>query len=218
MSASGVKKERGHMKKRRLITFGDSFTFGHYLPDPDTQAWPSLLANMLDLELINKADPGSSNIEILISILTFDFKENDLVVVGWTFIERDMIFRKKSLINRLFNRHENTRVQVWSENPETKLWIALHPEFDQAVRSGLHIHHAELYLNSLSLEQFHIFTQPPNTFRYRNSFPVFFKNITNLLDRSIFSRVDLALDNSHPGVKSHQNTANNIYKVIHDTK
>lgn len=205
-------------KMPRLITFGDSFTFGHHLPDPNTQSWPAILADLLDRELVNVADPGASNIEILTAILTFDFEQSDLVVVGWTFIERDMIFRKKSLLNKLFNRQEHTRVQVWSDNPETKLWIELHPEFDQAVRSGLHMHHAELYLQSLNLEQYHIYTQPPNTFRYRNSFPVFFKDMINLLDRKIFSRVDLALDNSHPGVKSHQNTANNIYKAINATK
>jgi hypothetical protein len=101
----------------RLITFGDSFTFGHHLPDPNTQSWPAILADLLNRELVNVADPGASNIEILTAILSFDFK--------------DMI---------------------------------------------------------------------------------------NLLDRKTFSRVDLALDNSHPGVKSHLNTANNIYKAIHATK
>lgn len=206
------------MSKRRLIAFGDSFTYGHHLPDPSTQAWPAQLAGMMDLDLVNVADPGASNIEILTAILSFDFKESDLVVVGWTFIERDLIFRKKTLLNKLFNRHEHTRVQVWSDNPETKLWIELHPEFDQAVRSGLHMHHAELYLQSLNLEQYHIYTQPPNTFRYRNSFPVFFKDMINLLDRKVYSRVDLALDNSHPGIKSHLNTADNLYKVIYAAK
>jgi hypothetical protein len=198
----------------RLITFGDSFTYGHHLPDHSTQSWPALLAGMMGLELVNVADPGASNIEILTAILSFEFEETDLVIVGWTFIERDMIFRKKSFFNKLFNKHEHTRVQVWSDNPETKLWVELHPEFDQAVRSGLHLHHAELYLQSLNLKQYHIYTQPPNTFRYRNSFPVFFKDMKHLLDRKVYSRSDLALDNSHPGVKSHQTTANNLYNII----
>ena len=86
------------------------------------------------------------------------------------------------------------------------------------MRSGLYMHHAELYIQSLNLEQYHIYTQPPNTFRYRNSFPVFFKDMINLLDRKIFSRVDLALDNSHLVIQSHKNTANNIYKAINATK
>jgi hypothetical protein len=83
------------MPTRRLVTFGDSFTYGHYLPDCDTQSWPALLAAKMDLEILNMADPGASNIEILTKILSFEFKENDLVVVGWTFIERDMIFKEK---------------------------------------------------------------------------------------------------------------------------
>lgn len=206
------------MTTRRLVTFGDSFTYGHYLPDHSTQSWPALLADKMNLEIVNMADPGASNIEILSALLTFNFNANDLVIVGWTFIERDMIFKKKSILGKLFNKFEHTRVQVWSDNRETQLWVKLHPEFDQAVRSGLHMHHAELYLSSLNLEQYHIYTQPPNTFRCRNSFPVFFKDMVNLLDRKIFSRVDLALDKSHPGIKSHQNTADNIYKAIHATK
>ena len=206
------------MEKRRLIAFGDSFTFGQHLPDHNTQSWPAVLATKLDYELVNVADPGASNIEILTAILSFDFKKTDLVVVGWTFVGRDLIFRKKSFLNKLFNRNDHTRVQIWYNNEETQLWIKLHPEFDQGVRSGLHMHHAELYLSSLNLEQYHIFTQPPNRFKYHNSFPIFFKDMKHLLARKVYSRIDLALDESHPGVKSHQTTADNLYKIINGTK
>jgi len=218
MNVFGAKKGNGHMENRRLIAFGDSFTYGYHLPDHNTQSYPAILSSMLGLELINKADTGASNTEILTEILTFEFKETDLVVVGWTFIERDLIFRKNSFVNKLFNRHEHTRVQAGYDNIETKLWIRLHPEYDQAVRSGLLMHHAELYLGSLRLEQYHIFTQPTDIFRRYKSFPIFLIEMKHLLDKDIFSRVDLALDKSHPGIVSHWNTANSLYKIIDETR
>ena len=51
----------------RLITFGDSFTYGHGLvdchvpeknwqgPNPSKFAWPQVLGDMLGIEVINKS-------------------------------------------------------------------------------------------------------------------------------------------------------------------
>ena len=73
---------------QRLITFGCSYAYGTGLEDcknwffnqfhhlkPSKLGWAQTLANKLDIELVNKSFPGSSNIEVLYSILKFDFKK-----------------------------------------------------------------------------------------------------------------------------------------------
>jgi hypothetical protein len=60
----------------RLITFGDSFTFGQYLEDQggwkqERLAWPTVLGTKLNLEVVNNAVPGFSTVEILATILDF---------------------------------------------------------------------------------------------------------------------------------------------------
>jgi hypothetical protein len=45
----------------RLLTVGDSFTYGEELADPQTSAWPVLLGNKLGYEVTNLAKPGSGN-------------------------------------------------------------------------------------------------------------------------------------------------------------
>ena len=210
-SASGVKNESGQLNKmRRLVTFGDSFTYGHYLPDNLTQSWPAVLASKLNYELVNKAVPGSSNVEILAEILTFTFQPDDLVIVGWTFIERDIIFQKQTLLGRLFDRHEHIRVQAWQDNEESLQYIKLHNDFDMAVRSGLYVHHAELYLESTGIEQYHIHTQN------RRTKPEYFCEPKHFIKNFKFVRIDTASDNSHPGVESHTQTANKLFTILNE--
>ena len=72
----------------RLVAFGCSYTYGYGLsdchiepnkpgPNPSKLAWPSLLANMLDLEVVNCSNIGASNIHILWRLINFDFKNDD---------------------------------------------------------------------------------------------------------------------------------------------
>ena len=207
----GVKKENGQLNKmRRLVTFGDSFTYGHYLPDHLTQSWPAVLASRLNYELVNKAVCGSSNIEILAEILTFNFQPSDLVIIGWTFIERDIIFQKQTLLGRIFNRHEHIRIQAWQDSAESLQYINLHSDFDMAVRSGLYVHHAELHLQLAGVEQHHIYTQN------RNTKPEYFCKPKYFIKNFKFVRIDKALDDSHPGIESHKQTANKLFTKLNE--
>ncbi len=210
-NVSGVKNESGQLNKmRRLVTFGDSFTYGHYLPDNLTQAWPAVLASKLNYEVVNKAVPGASNIEILAEILTFEFRPTDLVIVGWTFIERDIIFKKQTLLGRLFNSNDHIRIQAWQDNKESLQYVNLHNDFDMAVRSGLYVHHAELYLELAGVEQYHIHTQN------RRTKPEYFCKPKHFIKNFKFVRIDFASDNSHPGVDSHKQTANKLFRILNE--
>lgn len=82
---------------RRLITHGCSFTYGQELADPKTCSWPALLANKLNLELVNLAQPAYANDLILQDIVSESINPkvgtpgermawdyHDLVIIGWS--------------------------------------------------------------------------------------------------------------------------------------
>jgi hypothetical protein len=54
------------------------------------KSWPMLLSDLLSLELINYGQGAAGNDEIFITFCQKcnDFKKNDVVIIGWTFIER----------------------------------------------------------------------------------------------------------------------------------
>jgi len=66
-----------------LYTNGDSFTFGTGV-QPHT-AWPSLLAQYLNCDLVNDAVPGGSNHRIIRTTLDFLSKHKpSFVVIAWS--------------------------------------------------------------------------------------------------------------------------------------
>lgn len=64
--ALNLEKERYmiNTKTKRLVVFGDSYTFGYGLPDtmnnsvPSKLGWPNILAKHYNLQLCNKAIGG----------------------------------------------------------------------------------------------------------------------------------------------------------------
>jgi hypothetical protein len=199
----------------RLVAFGCSLTYGHHLPDSKTQSWPGQLARLLDLECVNNSVPGASNIEILSSILLFDFEPTDIVVVGWTYPERDLIFKKTNWFLKMLNWGDHIRVQVGYKNSETKLWLKLHNEYDLLVRSGMYMHHAELYLDSQGLKQHHIRTYPDRILG-PTPLPISFKELKYFYKDFKFLWIDKALDNNHPGINSHMEAANKLFKILNE--
>jgi hypothetical protein len=205
----------------RLVTFGCSFTYGQGLPGckignnttkvastPSEYAWPVNLSKLLDIKVINKGVPGASNLEILFHILNFDFKQDDIVVIMWSFPDRDLYFNSvkglkpfKQLGNWLLNR--NKYEEEWLKNLSFK---------DNCVKSWLHIHHADLYLQSLSLKYIHYPTVPNLLKEYQ---PGYIKKITNFYSDG-FADIDKGEDNSHPGIKSHLETAKRIYNILNE--
>lgn len=54
--------------------------------------WSEMLSNQLDCELVNYAIPGSSNDSIKMELVKHvrEYRKNDIVIIGWTFINRFM--------------------------------------------------------------------------------------------------------------------------------
>jgi len=200
----------------RLITFGDSFTYGHHLVDNNTQAWPAVLGTIMNLPVVNVAQPGSSNVEILAEILNFEFKDNDLVIIGWTFVERDIVFKKEFFRigeGKPVYHGGNHRLQAWNDDPMSKQWLNIYTDYDMSIKSGLHIHHAELYLDSLALKQYHFLSHMQSCNPFENT-PTWIKEPKSLIKHLMFDKIDLATDNSHPGAKSHSLLAEKLHEHI----
>jgi hypothetical protein len=202
---------------KRLITFGSSFTYGQGLADcwnpkdnspgakPSAQAWPALLAKMLDRTVVNLGSPGASNLEILTTILNFKFEPTDCVVIGWTYPDRDLIFRKPGLL-----RKDNLRVGPWLDKVFEN-WCAVHSEYDIGVRGWLNIHHANIFLESMNIELYNFFLDHELMMKYKPSF--IDVPITNI-DFFKLKDIDKACDNLHPGLIVHKLAAEALNKEI----
>ena len=70
----------------RLLTVGDSFTYGDELSDQNL-AWPYLLANKINYQVDNLARPGESNTAILRNAM-LNADSADLVIIAWSHYAR----------------------------------------------------------------------------------------------------------------------------------
>lgn len=68
-----------------IYTIGDSFTYGEELADPAKDAWPVLLADRLNMPLINEGRPGIGNEFIIKKTIQAVVKyKPKLAVIAWT--------------------------------------------------------------------------------------------------------------------------------------
>ena len=195
------RKRVGITAMQRLVTFGDSITDGHYLDNPKTESWPALLSRMLNIPVKNRAVPGSGNLEILNNILNFKFKFGDLVIIGWSLLYRDLIF----------NNIKNRRIAHWLDRDDYDLWSNIHSETDMATRSGLYIHHTDLYLKSKNLDCYQFFSG-----HRKDKGPKFIKKPNSWINKTIQTVEDYANDNMHPGPISQKLMAERLFRIIND--
>ena len=78
----------------RLLTVGDSFTYGAELSgplagpiEPHVNAWPNLLAQKLGYKLTNLARPGSGNARMVRHAVA-ESDNYDIIVIGWSHFAR----------------------------------------------------------------------------------------------------------------------------------
>ena len=181
----------------RLIAFGCSYTYGHGLEDCHVEpnnpglshsklAWPSLLANMLNLEVVNCSNPGASNIHILWKLLNFKFNDDDLCVVMWSHFGRQPFSNLKY----------NSSIIEW-DNYDRSVIKRL-PELEKKVSKNIS-HHFVIGTTDGLLYRRPIIAIPT-------------LNDKLTIDSCL---VDKALDNMHPGPKTHMAFAKKLFDNIH---
>jgi hypothetical protein len=70
----------------RLLTVGDSFTYGEELAEL-TSAWPFLLGAKLGSDVSNLAKPSKSNTYMARTVIE-NFQEYDLIIIAWSHFAR----------------------------------------------------------------------------------------------------------------------------------
>ena len=91
----------------RIVSFGCSLTYGEgitkndcypYLTKPSEYSWPNIIGRDLlnnKYEVINESWPGASNKLILYKIMNFDFRQDDIACIQFTFTGRDSLFKNE---------------------------------------------------------------------------------------------------------------------------
>ena len=204
----------------RLVAFGCSFTYGHGLEDcykppnrhgpfPSKTAWPSTLGKLLNVDtVINKGSPGASNKLIWKTVLDFDFQQDDIVFINWSYPNRYCIFEDFK------NKH--IPIGPWFDNKQNKVYYKqLYTDVDHIIDFFNRSDHVKRYLDSLNIKNFHAITlfnkEPINlTPKWYNV------DILKSCFLTISQHYPLALDNAHPGQAAHDHYANGLFLEIKD--
>lgn len=198
----------------RLVTFGCSLTYGAGLEDcmlhdgspgpaPSKFAWPSCLGKDLNVEVVNNSEPGSSNFQILHSILNFDFSLGDRVIVMWSYVDRDMVYTDDGI----------RPIGAWQRDKIISHWLALHNFTDRAIKTWYCIHHASLHLKHLNLKYHNCIVDLKPLLKYK---PKWFHEHVFDVDVQKIKTIDLAQDNMHPGPTAHKELAYYIGKIFNE--
>lgn len=177
----------------RLVTFGCSLTYGDSLID-NKLAWPYLTAKHLNIHCDNQAQRGISNHKILYNILNYKFNVDDIVVIMWTYVTREMRLQIDGT-SELFG--------PWDKGGIERPWVEFAEPYDYSVKTLINIHHAKLHLNSLNMRHIHFKADNSTELPIAMDKCTFIDNVFDL-DVSKVDPVDYGLDNSHPGPKTHQ--------------
>lgn len=197
----------------RLIAFGCSYTYGHGLVDchidPDKPgpthsklAWPSLLANMLNVELVNCSNPGASNLNILWKLLNFDFQQDDMCVVMWTHFGR----------HPFTNLKYDSSIIDWDEYDSSV--IKRLPELETenlVIKNYMSIHHGYTHLLSKNIPQYFVIGPADGVLYIRPKLKIPSLDYKITIDKFL---VDKALDNKHAGPQTHLAIAKELYNKI----
>jgi|TARA_R110000851_G_scaffold230312_2_gene383032 hypothetical protein len=186
----------------RIIAFGCSYTYGHGLSDcidtngvgpgrcPSKLGFPDILATHLARKLINLSLPGIGDKHIMHAANNFIFKQSDICLIQWSHGNRHCMIKQQGLID----------LGVWHDTkPARAYYKFLHDQWDADIMRNVYINYINLKLQSAGVKTYNIL--PIDT--HQNQLTIN-KEIT-MSDKNIHKfKVDLGLDNSHPGQQTHK--------------
>lgn len=193
----------------KLWFFGDSYTFGHGLPDcsiyncefdsydpgpvPSKLGWANIVATRTGLPHVNLSLPGMSNLKIHWTMRHVVFEPNDIVITQWSFPTRCVILD-----------NEMEEMYTWATNNNSENFFKAHSLLDLERRSLLIIEHTELLLKSLGVK----YAAFANT-----SFDANMHAYSEILDYEDQFIIDRAPD-MHPGIESNKAWAEQVLKLL----
>ena len=207
-----------------IVAFGCSNTYGEGLKDcwvdgkeaskPSKLAWPQLLGNMFDRNVVNNSKPGCSNKYIEYSVLENEhIKENDIVVILWTYYDRTTIYNEDKIPYRILpsDLRPGKGVVPNANLKNTKFYYEkMHSNFDSWRDFYTRLNNVRDYLDSKKIKNYHFSCERDHP--YVGITPKW--NRVNLHNTPFDKGMPLALDNNHPGEESHKKLADIMYNVI----
>lgn len=194
----------------KLWFFGDSYTYGHGLPDcaiynskldfydagltPSKLGWANIVATRTGLLHANMSLPGMSNLRIHWTMRNIKFDPDDIVITQWSFPSRCVIL------------DDNLQdIYAWPETEQSKWFYSVHSPLDLERRSLLIVEHTELLMKSLGVK----YVSFANRIFRANMHA--YSEISDYQENFV---VDNAVDNIHPGVESNRLWAEQVLKII----
>ena len=189
--------KRKSIQGRQLWCVGDSFTYGYGVSD--TERYPAILANKLNLPMNLLALPGSNIPWAADQILRSDIRKNDIIVWGLTEIQRMTYVANQTAI--LYG--VQSTIQFDDKKIINKILINKQHMMYQALIS---IEQINNFCNAIGAKLF-ILGLLGSYIDF-----LYFKNFKNYYyyHHANGKYEDLASDNSHPGIKQHQFYAETI--------
>ena len=204
----------------KLFAFGCSHTYGHGLPDcieqnnapgpnPSKLGWVQKTGDLLDKEVINKGECGSSNKEILWNLIQhIDLidPEHDTLIIQWSYFERTMIIKHDPKRADEFYAY---KLAPWAKHNDNKIYYKyLHSQIDDICSTALYINHAYMLTKHYNFKKV-VMSAPPDssgtTKFYRKKFKELLLPGLDLIEKNVTDlEIDRASDGTHAGVKTNQ--------------
>ena len=204
----------------KLFAFGCSHTYGHGLPDcieqnnapgpnPSKLGWVQKTGDLLDKEVINKGECGSSNKEILWNLIQhIDLidPEHDTLIIQWSYFERTMIIKHDP---RRADEFYAYKLAPWAKHNDNKIYYKyLHSQIDDICSTALYINHAYMLTKHYNFKKV-VMSAPPDssgtTKFYRKKFKELLLPGLDLIEKNVTDlEIDRASDGTHAGVKTNQ--------------
>jgi hypothetical protein len=186
----------------RIIAFGCSYTYGHGLSDcihtdgigpgrrPSILGFPNIVATHLASELVNLSLPGIGDKHIMHTANNFIFKPSDICLIQWSHGDRYCIIKQQATID--LGAWQNTK-------PARSYYKFMYDRYDTDTMRDIYINYINLKLQSIGVKTYNIL--PIDA--HQNQLTIN-KKIT-MSDKNIYKfKVDVGLDNSHPGQQTHK--------------
>jgi hypothetical protein len=219
----------------KIWAFGCSQTYGHGLKDcikegnapgdePSKFAYPQLIGNALNKEVINLSRPGASNKHMLrkIKIFQSEMSVDDIVLIGWTNKDRHIILKEgidldDMTMHGLPHPIGLHPTQIGKSKLADTYYKHIHDDNDANIVTMWYMNYAYLTLKEMGIKSIHCPVQPNKEEFSNSSFWSYFSSQTSdskfevgmsLLSKTFLhpdiAKLDKALDNLHQGPKSHR--------------
>jgi len=178
---------------------------------PSNYSWPGQLASLLSIDVVNNGDPGTSNKEICHRIVNYEFNPKDLVVIGWTFPERESVFKDKDNSRRYSH--------VWRDKG-SKFYVRFMLEtYDRYFQTMTHINLVSSYLKHNNIKNIGFICCHDGGYNeWVDSNYGSTEWVTRIHDIEYYKILDTygtVCDKFHPSKKSHEQIALRLKNILY---